>query len=131
LTRMPVRYIYKKCGFVLYEGLDKGGYISSPAVVARAYEHRCPRCGADLYEAPVNITIRRIKDPAEKKREEVKVIVDKRDKEIVTVSVRIPVWMDREIVYLTEKHKYRSKSAFIRSALLQYIKKLHEEEEKQ
>ena len=47
----------------------------------------------------------------------------------VTISIRIPAWMKREIVHLAEKYKYRSKSAFIRAALLHYIEKLHEEEE--
>jgi hypothetical protein len=128
---MPVRYICKKCGFVLYEGPDKSGYIPSPGFVARMYGDRCPRCGAELYGIPADTKIQRVKNPVKKKREEKKIIVDKRDKKMVTVSIRIPAWMEREVVYLVEKHKYRSKSAFIRAALLQYIKKLHEEEEKQ
>ena len=127
---MPVRYICRNCGFVLYEGPGKSGYIASPEVVARMYNHTCPRCGSSLGSIPVNIRIEHVKTPVKKKREERKIIVDKRDKMMVTVSMRMPAWMEREVIYLAEKHKYRSKSAFIRAALLQYIKKLHEEEEK-
>ena len=128
---MPVRYICRNCGFVLYEVTGSREFLPTPQSVASSYNYKCPKCGADLSRAPLSIAIYFNKNRKKKGCEERKIIIDKRDKMMVTVSIRIPAWMEREIIYLAEKHKYRSKSAFIRAALLQYIKKLHEEEEKQ
>jgi rubredoxin len=127
---MPVRFICGNCGFVLREVTGPREFLPTPRSVAASYNYKCPNCGASLSGATPSIAVYFIKDKKKREREEKKIIIDKRDKTMVTVSMRIPAWMDREIVYLTEKHKYRSKSAFMRAALLQYIKKLHKEEEK-
>jgi ribosomal protein S27AE len=127
---MTVRYICGNCGFVLREVTGPREFLPTPRSVAASYNYKCPNCGANLLGAEPSIAVYLIKDKKKHEREEKKIMIDKRDKVMVTVSMRIPTWMDREIVYLAEKHKYRSKSAFMRAALLHYIKKLHEEEEK-
>jgi len=127
---MPVKYICRNCGFILHEVTGPREFLPTPQSVAAGFNYKCPKCGADLSRAPLSIAIYFNKERKKKERGEKKIIIDKRDKMMVTVSMRIPAWMEREVIYLAEKHKYRSKSAFIRAALLQYIKKLHEEEEK-
>lgn len=128
---MPVRYICSKCGGLLYRVDDPKEFLLSPSGVAALYNNKCPICGADLSKTRRSIKIQPNKSLKEKRDKDVKIIVDRREERTVIVTIRIPVWMNREVEYLINKYNYTSKNAFIRSAILNYIKKLHEKEEKQ
>jgi rubredoxin len=121
---MPVRYVCRNCGAVLYTSIGRSDNPPSPEYVASLYNYKCPRCGVDLSKTPLSIRVRRAKWV----EEDVKVVVDKGDRGMVTVSIRIPVWMYNEIEYFATKKNYASKSSLIRDALLKHLKKLHEEE---
>jgi rubredoxin len=121
---VPIRYVCRNCGAVLYTSIGRGDSPPSPEYVASLYNCKCPRCGADLSRSPLSIRVRR----AKWREDDVKVVVDKRDRGVVTVSIRIPVWMYNEIEYFATKRGYASKSSLIRDALLKHLKRLHEEE---
>jgi DNA-directed RNA polymerase subunit RPC12/RpoP len=121
---MPVRYVCRNCGTVLYTSIGRSDNPPSPEYIASLYGYKCPHCGVDLSTHPLRVRVRR----ARGRREDVRVIVDKRDRGMVTVSVRIPMWMYNEIDYWAGRKGYASKSSFIRDALLKHLKKLYEEE---
>jgi len=113
---MPVRYVCKNCGAVLYTSIGRSDNPPSPEYVAKLYSYKCPRCGADLSRSPLSVRVRRAK------------WMEERDRGMVTVSIRIPVWMYNEIEHFATKKGYASKSSLIRDALLKHLKRLHEEE---
>ena len=119
-----MRYVCRNCGAVLYTSIGRSDNPPSPEYVASLYNYKCPRCGANLSGSPLSIRVRR----AKWREDDVKVVVDKRDRGMVTVSIRIPVWMYNEIEYFATKRGYASKSSLIRDALLKHLKRLHEEE---